>query len=62
MTLEFSRPAETPDHRLGELIDVIGTIGLRDRENRTKDILGRASSQNCTPSSRVREPGSRYPR
>ena len=28
-------------HRLGELIDVIGTIGLGDKENRSKDVLGR---------------------
>jgi len=27
--------------RLGELIDLIGTIGLGDKENRGKDILGR---------------------
>ncbi len=27
--------------RLGELIDLIGTIGLGDRDNRSKDILGR---------------------
>ncbi len=27
--------------RLGQLIDMIGNIGLGDRENRTKDILGR---------------------
>ncbi|MEF3280403.1 MAG: type I restriction-modification system subunit M, partial [Elusimicrobiota bacterium] len=27
--------------RLGELIDLIGTIGLGDRENKSKDILGR---------------------
>jgi len=27
--------------RLGELIDLIGTIGLGDKENRNKDILGR---------------------
>lgn len=27
--------------RLGELIDLIGSIGLGDRENRSKDILGR---------------------
>ena len=27
--------------RLGELIDLIGTIGLGDNENRSKDILGR---------------------
>ena len=29
------------NHRLGELIDLIGTIGLGDAENRSKDILGR---------------------
>lgn len=28
-------------HRLGELIDLIGNIGLGDKESRTKDILGR---------------------
>ena len=27
--------------RLGELIDLIGTIGLGDTENKKKDILGR---------------------
>jgi len=27
--------------RLGELIDLVGTIGLGDSENRSKDILGR---------------------
>jgi len=27
--------------RLGELIDLVGTIGLGDRESRSKDILGR---------------------
>lgn len=27
--------------RLGELIDLVGTIGLGDRENRSKDVLGR---------------------
>jgi len=27
--------------RLGQLIDLIGNIGLGDRENRSKDILGR---------------------
>jgi type I restriction enzyme M protein len=27
--------------RLGELIDLVGTIGLGDAENRSKDILGR---------------------
>jgi len=37
---EYARPA-LDKHRLGELIDLIGTIGLGDRENRAKDILGR---------------------
>jgi type I restriction enzyme M protein len=37
---DYARP--TLDKvRLGELIDLIGTIGLGDRENRSKDILGR---------------------
>ncbi|MBI3291479.1 MAG: SAM-dependent DNA methyltransferase [Elusimicrobia bacterium] len=29
-------------HRLGEMIDLIGTIGLGDKESRSKDVLGRA--------------------
>ena len=37
---DFGRPA-LDKHRLGELIDVIGTIGLGDAENSSKDILGR---------------------
>jgi type I restriction-modification system DNA methylase subunit len=37
---EYARPG-LDKHRLGELIDLIGTIGLGDRENRAKDILGR---------------------
>jgi type I restriction enzyme M protein len=37
---EYARPA-LDKHRLGELIDLIGTIGLGDAENRSKDILGR---------------------
>ena len=37
---EFARPA-LDKHRLGELIDLIGTIGLGDKENRAKDVLGR---------------------
>jgi type I restriction enzyme M protein len=28
-------------HRLGELIDLTGTIGLGDKESRSKDVLGR---------------------
>ncbi len=27
--------------RLGELIDLVGTIGLGDKESRSKDMLGR---------------------
>src|SRR5687767_14218091 len=37
---EFARP-NLDKQRLGELIDLIGTIGLGDAENRSKDILGR---------------------
>src|SRR6266567_3602003 len=37
---DYARPA-LDKHRLGELIDLIGTIGLGDRDNRAKDILGR---------------------
>jgi len=36
----YARPA-LDKRRLGELIDLIGTIGLGDAENRSKDILGR---------------------
>ena len=35
----FARPGLNKQ-RLGELIDLIGTIGLGDKENRSKDILG----------------------
>jgi type I restriction enzyme M protein len=37
---EYARPG-LDKHRLGELIDLIGTIGMIDKENRSKDILGR---------------------
>jgi type I restriction enzyme M protein len=37
---EYARPA-LDKQRLGELIDLIGKIGLGDKENRSKDILGR---------------------
>lgn len=37
---DYARP-DLDKHRLGELIDLIGTIGLGDAENRSKDILGR---------------------
>jgi type I restriction enzyme M protein len=37
---EYARPG-LDKQRLGELIDLIGTIGLGDAENRSKDILGR---------------------
>jgi type I restriction enzyme M protein len=37
---QYARPT-LDKHRLGELVDLIGTIGLGDKENRSKDILGR---------------------
>src|SRR5687767_4358059 len=37
---DYARPG-LDKSRLGELIDLIGTIGLGDRESRSKDILGR---------------------
>ncbi len=37
---DYARPA-LDKTKLGELIDLIGTIGLGDKENRSKDILGR---------------------
>jgi type I restriction enzyme M protein len=37
---DYARPS-LDKQRLGELIDLIGTIGLGDAENRSKDILGR---------------------
>ncbi|NLD66382.1 MAG: SAM-dependent DNA methyltransferase, partial [Crenarchaeota archaeon] len=36
----YGRPG-LDKQRLGELIDLVGTIGLGDRESRSKDILGR---------------------
>src|SRR3989440_10648452 len=37
---DYTRPT-LDKQRLGELIDLIGTIGLGDKESRSKDILGR---------------------
>ena len=37
---QYARPA-LDKQRLGELIDLIGTIGLGDEESRSKDVLGR---------------------
>src|SRR3989339_1346719 len=37
---DYARPA-LDKQRLGELIDLIGTIGLGDKESKKKDILGR---------------------
>jgi len=37
---DYARPA-LDKQRLGELIDLVGTIGLGDKENKSKDILGR---------------------
>src|SRR5207247_11252439 len=36
----YARPGRDKQ-RLGEIIDLIGTIGLGDKENRSKDVLGR---------------------
>ncbi len=36
----YARPA-LDKRRLGELIDLVGTIGLGDEESRSKDVLGR---------------------
>jgi len=36
----YARPSLNK-HRLGELIDLIGTIGLGDKESKSKDVLGR---------------------
>src|SRR5947209_15916886 len=36
----YARPG-LDKQRLGELIDLVGTIGLGDKENRTKDLLGK---------------------
>src|SRR6185437_181445 len=38
LSKDYARPA-LDKQRLGELIDLIGTIGLGDKENRSKDIL-----------------------
>lgn len=37
---DYSKPS-LDKQRLGELIDLVGTIGLGDKDNRSKDILGR---------------------
>jgi type I restriction enzyme M protein len=37
---DFARPA-LDKQRLGEIIDLIGTIGLGDKANRSRDVLGR---------------------
>ena len=37
---DFARPA-LDKQRLGELIDLVGTIGLGDKANRSRDVLGR---------------------
>jgi type I restriction enzyme M protein len=38
---DFFKYQNSLKEKLGELIDLIGTIGLGDKENRSKDILGR---------------------
>jgi len=37
---DYARPS-LDKQRLGELIDLIGTIGLGDKQNRSRDVLGR---------------------
>jgi len=37
---DYGRPA-LDKTRLGELIDLVGTIGLGDKQNRSRDVLGR---------------------
>jgi type I restriction enzyme M protein len=37
---DYARPA-LDKQRLGELVDLVSTIGLGDKENRSKDIIGR---------------------
>jgi len=40
LSKDYARPT-LDKQRLGELIDLVGTIGLGDKESRSKDILGR---------------------
>src|ERR1700691_3771769 len=40
LSKDYARPS-LDKHRLGELIDLIGKIGLGTKESRSKDILGR---------------------
>lgn len=40
LSKDYARPT-LDKQRLGELIDLMGTIGLGDKESRSKDILGR---------------------
>ncbi len=40
LSKDYARPS-LDKVQLGELIDMIGTVGLGDRENRSKDVLGR---------------------
>ncbi len=43
---DYARPS-LDKHRLGELINLIGTIGLGNAESRSKDILGRVYDPCC---------------
>ena len=40
LPMNYARPA-LDKQRLGELIDLVGTIGLGDYESKSKDVLGR---------------------
>jgi len=53
---DYARPA-LDKQRLGELIDLIGTIGLGDKANRSRDVLGRVTLVNPRPE--AFEPGRR---
>jgi len=44
---DYARPA-LDKQRLGELIDLIGTIGLGDKQNRSRDVLGRVYEYSLT--------------
>jgi type I restriction enzyme M protein len=64
LTKDYGR-ADLDKHRLGELIDLIGTIELGDVASRSKDLLGRVLTNTSSPSSpapRARTAASSTPR
>ena len=56
---EYARPG-LDKQRLGELIDLIGTVGLGEKDHRSKDVLGRVYEYfcRCLPAPRGRKAGS----